>query len=37
MSIEISGNYGNYYNNAMHNLSENEQSEKVKTEKVKSS
>ena len=37
MSIEISGNYGNYYNNAMHNLSENEQSEKVKTEKMKSS
>lgn len=37
MSMEISGAYGSYYSNAIHNVRENEQTEKTKTEKMQSS
>ena len=37
MSMEISSNYGNYYNNTVYHSKENEQTEKAKTEKVQRS
>lgn len=37
MSMEISSNYGSYYNNTVYNSRANEQTEKTKTEKVQSS
>ena len=37
MSMEISSNYGSYYNNTVYNSKVNEATEKTKTEKVQSS
>lgn len=37
MSMEISSNYGSYYNNTVYNSGVNEATEKIKTEKVQSS
>lgn len=37
MSMEISSNYGSYYNNTAYNSRANEETEKTKTEKVQSS
>ena len=37
MSMEISSNYGSYYNNTVYNSRTNEETEKKKTEKVQSS
>ena len=37
MAMEISSNYGNYYNSAVYNTAENGQVEKTKSEKAKSS
>ena len=37
MSMEISSNYGSYYNNTVYNSRANEETEKTKTEKVQSS
>ena len=37
MSMEISSNYGSYYNNTVYNSRVNEETEKTKTEKVQSS
>jgi len=37
MSMEISSNYGRYYNNTVYNSRANEETEKTKTEKVQSS
>lgn len=37
MAMEVSSNYGSYYNNTVYNSRANEQTEKTKTEKVQSS
>ena len=36
MAMEITNNYGKYYNSAVYNAAENEQTEKTKTEKAQS-